>query len=81
MAVPCIVKKRLKTSGSKKLAARKKELHPHQRGHNARDDEEHQARADIHQPELLVIHRVDELLNDAASANRALLPHAPEVAA
>ena len=46
------------------LAAWEKELHADQRGHDARDDEKQKPRANIHQPELLVVHRVDQFLHD-----------------
>ena len=65
-------KKAVKNVGLQELAARKKKLHPHKRGHDARDDKEYQARPDIHQPELFVVHRIDEFLNDPGQRTRLL---------
>ena len=55
-----------------KFTTWKEELHPHQRGHHARDDEEQQARPDVHQAELLVVDRVDKLLDDTGQGTRLL---------
>ena len=65
MAVPCIVKKRLKDVRFEKFVVRKKELDADQRGHDAPDDEKQQPRANVHQPEFFVIHRVNQFLREA----------------
>ncbi len=68
IVVPCMVKSRLKTCGETKVIVGNGKLNAHQQRFEARDEEEDERIADVHEADFLVIDRGDPLLHDIEPA-------------